>query len=114
MAKMIVNKYGLVLLLSLITVLTVQAQRQPSVKLWPNGAPGANPKGGNEITRIDPASGDQVVSNVHEPSITPYIPKASKATGCVYCYCTWRRSQRYTTTGAVINQDGDFVIPLMN
>ncbi|MDA3816972.1 MAG: alpha/beta hydrolase [Prolixibacteraceae bacterium] len=78
---MIVNKYTLVLILSLITVFSVQAQRQPSIKLWPNGAPGANPNGGEEIIRIDPGSGAQVVSNVHEPSITPYIPKAGKATG---------------------------------
>lgn len=76
-----VNKYCLVLLLSLISVYAVQAQCQPSVKLWPNGAPGANPNGGEEMIRIDPGSGDQVVSNVHEPSITPYIPKAGKATG---------------------------------
>ena len=78
---MIVNKNTLVLILSLITVFSVQAQRQPSIKLWPNGAPGANPNGGEEIIRIDPGSGAQVVSNVHEPSITPYIPKAGKATG---------------------------------
>lgn len=81
MGKTIVNKYTLVVILSLVTVFTVQAQRQPSIKLWPNGAPGANPNGGEEIIRIDPGGGEQVVSNVHEPSITPYIPKAEKATG---------------------------------
>lgn len=81
MAKMIVNKYALVVILSLITVFTVRAQRQPPIKLWPNGAPGANPNGGEEIIRIDPGGGEQVVSNVHEPSITPYFPKAGKATG---------------------------------
>ncbi|MEO7215769.1 alpha/beta hydrolase [Mucilaginibacter sp.] len=78
---MIYKRYSLVLLLSLITVITVQAQRQPPIKLWPNGAPGSNPNGGEEIIRIDPGGGEQVVSNVHEPSITPYFPKAGKATG---------------------------------
>ena len=76
-----INKHALIIALSLITVFSVQAQRQPSIKLWTNGAPDANPNGGEEVIRIDPGSGAQVVSNVHEPSITPYFPKAGKATG---------------------------------
>ena len=78
---MICNRYTLILILSLVTVFAVQAQHPLEIKLWPNGAPGANPAGGKEIVRIDPGGGEQVVSNVHEPSITPYFPKEGKATG---------------------------------
>jgi acetyl esterase/lipase len=78
---MICKKYSLILACSLISVFSAQAQLQPTIKLWPNGAPGANPNGGKEIRRIDPGGGEQVLSNVHEPSITPYLPNAGKATG---------------------------------
>ncbi|CAN5359794.1 alpha/beta hydrolase [soil metagenome] len=79
--KMIRYTFNLVLLLSLAIVFAVKAQHPAEIKLWPNGAPGANSAGGKEIVRIDPGGGEQVVSNVHEPSITPYIPKPGKATG---------------------------------
>jgi endo-1,4-beta-xylanase len=43
--------------------------------LWPDGAPGAKPDGGEETVRIS-EQGDHVVSNVHRPSLTIYLPKA--------------------------------------
>jgi acetyl esterase/lipase len=42
--------------------------------MWPEGAPGAMPNGGPETVRIS-EQGDHVVSNVHQPSITVYLPK---------------------------------------
>jgi endo-1,4-beta-xylanase len=42
--------------------------------LWPDGAPGANSAGGEEIVTIK-GEGDHVVSNVHRPSITVYLPQ---------------------------------------
>ncbi len=50
------------------------------VTLWPKGAPGSEGKAGPESVRIAPG-GDRVVSNVHVPSLTPYLPAAGKATG---------------------------------
>ncbi len=41
--------------------------------LWPDGAPGAMPGGGEEVVTIK-GQGDHVVSNVHRPSITVYLP----------------------------------------
>lgn len=41
--------------------------------LWPDGAPGVMPAGGEETVSIKEA-GDHVVSNVHRPSITVYLP----------------------------------------
>jgi len=42
--------------------------------LWPDGAPGAVPGGGEETVTIK-GQGDHVVSNVHRPSITVYLPQ---------------------------------------
>jgi endo-1,4-beta-xylanase len=44
------------------------------VLLWPDGAPGSQGKTGQESTRIAQPNGDRVVSNVHKPSITVYLP----------------------------------------
>jgi endo-1,4-beta-xylanase len=50
------------------------AEQPAKVFLWPEGAPGAMPAGGPETVRIS-EQGDHVVSNVHRPSITVYLPK---------------------------------------
>jgi acetyl esterase/lipase len=50
------------------------------VYLWPNGAPGSEGKTAAEAVRVQPA-GDHVVSSVHKPSITVYLPPKEKATG---------------------------------
>jgi len=50
------------------------------ILLWPNGAPGSEGETGTENVRITP-QGDHVISNVHKPSITPYIPIATANTG---------------------------------
>lgn len=73
------------ILLFLITVIVqvqaVHAQRMPAILLWPDGAPGANPDGGEEVTRIYEPTGDHLISNIHNPSITPYIPTEKNSTG---------------------------------
>src|SRR5262245_3835167 len=51
------------------------------VLLWANGAPGSEGKTGDEKVRIA-ERGERVVSNIHKPSVTPYLPPADKATGC--------------------------------
>jgi endo-1,4-beta-xylanase len=50
------------------------AAQPPKVYLWPDGAPGAMANGGEETVRIA-EKGDHVVSNVHRPSLTVYLPK---------------------------------------
>jgi acetyl esterase/lipase len=53
--------------------------RNPTVPLWSNGAPGSEGKTSDEKYRI---VGDLlVVSGVHRPSITLYLPAKEKATG---------------------------------
>lgn len=51
----------------------LSAQEPKEILLWPKGAPGSEGKNSAEKVRIN-ATGDHLVSNVHKPSITPYIP----------------------------------------
>jgi endo-1,4-beta-xylanase len=50
------------------------------VYLWPSGAPGSESKTGEEKVQVQPA-GDHIISNVHKPSITVYLPSKETATG---------------------------------
>jgi endo-1,4-beta-xylanase len=51
------------------------------IYLWPQGAPGSEGKTGEEAVRINQPGGDHVISNVHKPSITVYLPPKESATG---------------------------------
>jgi acetyl esterase/lipase len=50
------------------------------ILLWPAGAPGSEGKTTAEKVRIV-ETGEHVVSNIHNPSITAYIPDRNSATG---------------------------------
>ncbi len=56
----------------------LSAQEPKEILLWPNGAPGSEGKTGAEKVRIN-ATGDHLISNVHKPSITPYIPAKNES-----------------------------------
>ncbi len=56
------------------------AQQPKEIPLWPKGAPGSEGKTGDEAVRVT-ADGEHVVSNIHKPSLTPYLPAKDKATG---------------------------------
>ena len=62
-----------------LVVTSVNASAQQEVILWTKGAPGSEGKMGNEKLRI--VNGDHVISNIHHPSITVYLPAKEKATG---------------------------------
>jgi endo-1,4-beta-xylanase len=49
--------------------------------LWPNGAPGSEKDASAETMRIDPATGNHVLTYIHNPSITAFFPAPDKATG---------------------------------
>lgn len=57
-----------------------QDTQPKEIILWPNGAPGSEGKTGVENVRITD-QGDHVLTNIHKPSITPYLPEAGKNTG---------------------------------
>jgi len=50
----------------------------PDILLWPKGAPGSEGKTGEMKVRVTEA-GDRVLSNIHKPSITPYLPAAGSS-----------------------------------
>src|ERR1019366_5603986 len=55
------------------------ATPHPIVMLWSGDAPGSEGKTGDEKIRTQ--QDDQIVSSVHRPSITVYLPPKGKATG---------------------------------
>ena len=58
----------------------VNAAEPQRILLWQDGAPGSEGKTGEEKVRIT-EGGDHVVSNIHRPSLTPYLPEAGSSTG---------------------------------
>jgi acetyl esterase/lipase len=64
----------------LVSRLAAASSDPPVVYLWPDGAPGSEGKTGDEKVQIQPA-GDHVISNVHKPSVTVYLPSKETATG---------------------------------
>src|SRR4051812_29070536 len=66
----------------LMSMSSVRAAEVPaSIPLWPNGAPGSEGKTGKEVGKPEgPARGYTTLTNVHNPSITPYLP-GEKSTG---------------------------------
>jgi endo-1,4-beta-xylanase len=64
---------GSALLFGMFFPAFINAQEPKEILLWPNGAPGSEGKTGAEKVRIN-ATGDHLVSNIHKPSIIPYIP----------------------------------------
>lgn len=65
------------LLLALALLASLQAAE---IQLWPDGAPGSEGKTGAEVVTKS-ESGELTVTNVHKPSITPYLPAKDKANG---------------------------------
>jgi endo-1,4-beta-xylanase len=53
-----------------------------AIPLWPKGAPGSE----NRKTEAEQIDGSNV-SNVHNPSLTPYVPDAKKSTGTAVIIC---------------------------
>ena len=51
-----------------------------AVLLWPNGAPGSEGKTAEESVRVN-ENGERIVSSIHRPSITLFLPAKDKATG---------------------------------
>jgi endo-1,4-beta-xylanase len=69
-------------LLSLLTLTATLTAAEPpaSILLWPDGAPGSEGKNTPEVV-VTSENGEQRISNIHQPSITPYLPAKDKATG---------------------------------
>jgi endo-1,4-beta-xylanase len=64
----------------LITAIAIAADDPQEILLWPNGAPGSEGKTAEEKIEVT-RSGERKITSVHKPSITPYLPADSAATG---------------------------------
>jgi acetyl esterase/lipase len=60
--------------------LGLASAQQTAIKLWPKGAPGSEGSVSAETVRLNP-DGEHIISNIQEPSIIPYLPRADAATG---------------------------------
>ena len=74
-----INLLPKAMLACLLLISLLSPAQQNEILLWPNGAPGSEGKVGKEKIRV--VEGDQVLTNIHAPSVTPYIPAKDKATG---------------------------------
>jgi len=67
-----------------VTIILLSAmspsENPEEILLWPKGAPGSEGKTGKENVRVT-EKGEHVISSIHTPSITPYVPAADKANG---------------------------------
>jgi acetyl esterase/lipase len=57
----------------------ITAAQPKEIPLWPGGAPGSEGKAGKEKLRL--YEGEHILSNIHHPSVTVYLPLKEKATG---------------------------------
>jgi len=67
-------------LFTAVAASTLAAQEPTPILLWPNGAPGSEGKTAPEAVRLTEL-GEHIVSQVHHPSLTPYLPVAGQGTG---------------------------------
>lgn len=75
-------KTSLPVLSALLAVIIAPLLAQEQIPLWPNGAPGF------ESRRNEPEiAKDYWIRNIHNPSITVYLPPKEKATGAAVVIC---------------------------
>jgi acetyl esterase/lipase len=79
-AQRVSSLIAIALVLGSAPIHTARADPPPSIVLWPGGAPGSEGRSGAETVRLN-EHGEHIVSNVHAPSITAYVPPRGKATG---------------------------------
>lgn len=73
---------ALAILLFTLTAFKTQAADPPAaLPLWKSGAPGSEARAAEPEKINSPNPGVCNVTNVHQPSITPYLPSPEKATG---------------------------------
>lgn len=79
MAIQNLRAFSLLLAAAAFTLAAI-AQQHPVIPLWPDVPPGDHATTVPEAVRIEPG-GDHVISSIHNPSITVYLPAAGAATG---------------------------------
>jgi acetyl esterase/lipase len=64
----------------LVAAVPASAAEPEAILLWPQGAPGSDGKTAEEAVEVT-RSGERNITQVHKPSLTPYLPAADKANG---------------------------------
>jgi endo-1,4-beta-xylanase len=63
------------------------ADASSEIPLWPNGAPGSEGRKGEQEVKTSQKNGEYTIKNVHNPSLTPFLPPKDKATGAAVIIC---------------------------
>ena len=71
-----------ILVTVLAPILALAADMPEAIPVWPNGAPGSE----GRAAEAEKVEGNNVC-NVHNPTITPFIPPADKSTGTAVIIC---------------------------
>jgi acetyl esterase/lipase len=72
---------SLIVLCMSFPLLAAPPDGKQEILLWPNGAPGLEKFTNAESVRIFEPTGDHVITDVHKPSVTVYLPAPGTATG---------------------------------
>src|SRR5262245_1976366 len=83
-----------IIVFSLALAVALVARAQEQIPLWANGAPGF--EGRKDTPEIQESF---YIRNVHNPSLTVYLPQADKATGAAVVVCPGG-GHRFLTIGA--------------
>src|SRR3954467_8686952 len=76
------NPQKLILAALLLPAVLFAADEPKEIPLWPKGAPGL------EVRRNEPARAqDYWIRNIHNPSITVFLPPKEKTTGAAVLVC---------------------------
>jgi len=73
--------------LLLIPAGVVAADATSEIPLWPKGAPGFEGRKAEQEVKTMQKNGEYTIKNVHNPSLTPFLPPKNKATGAAVIIC---------------------------
>jgi acetyl esterase/lipase len=77
---------GVILAIPLLAAAVWAADAPPVISLWPGEAPGSEGKTGEEKVRLSP-DGEHILSGIHRPTLTVYLPPKDQATGAAVVIC---------------------------
>ena len=76
-----VRSLGVALLALLVSARVQADDSHLEIPLWPNGTPGSLERKGEQEVKTPRKNGEHSVANVHNPSLTVFLPPKEKATG---------------------------------